>query len=514
MKVIDKNNLLIILLLLIISIFSILPLFQHGFFVTDDGEWMIIRFSAFFQAVKDGQLPVRFLQQLNFGYGYPVPTFLYPGFMYFGTLIHIFKIGFVDTIKVVLGLSLVGAAIFVYFWLEKVFKDRIGAVVGAAASFYVPYHLYDVYTRGSVGEVFAFTWVAFILWMIERKNIFLISVGIFLLIIAHNTMALLFLPLLFIYALLRKVLQLKQLIFCFILGVLLSSFFIIPAVFELPFTQFSQTTIANPVNYFVKYSLIGHGVSFIFLVSILLFFFKRKQAGENPLVILFLIITFLAAFLSTSWSTFIWKIIPSSFIQFPFRFLSYLIITVAFLAAFIVSKMKDKFKKIALTAAILILLLISAYPYGSPKDFTDKGEGFYFTNEATTTVRDEYLPVWAKQKHTQRAANKVEIIKGEGVVQDIVYNNKKIVFTLNAEDNVRVKINTIYWPGWKVFVDNNEVSVSSNNQEGIMEFGAGKGIHQISVRFSETPLRIFSDIVSLLTFIILVFIVVRKKTKL
>src|SRR6185437_5811390 len=112
-----KKELLIILLLLLFSVPAVLPLAHHGFFQTDDGEWMIIRLSAFYQAFHDGQFPVRFLQRLNFGYGYPIAEFLYSGSFYFGSLLYIMRFSFVNSIKITLGISLIGSAIFTYFWL-------------------------------------------------------------------------------------------------------------------------------------------------------------------------------------------------------------------------------------------------------------------------------------------------------------------------------------------------------------------------------------------------------------
>mgnify|MGYP001558299250 FL=1 len=76
-----KETILILFLLLILTIPVILPLLHGGFFQSDDGEWMVIRFSAFHQALRDGQFPVRWLGRLNQEYGYPVANFLYPGFM-------------------------------------------------------------------------------------------------------------------------------------------------------------------------------------------------------------------------------------------------------------------------------------------------------------------------------------------------------------------------------------------------------------------------------------------------
>ncbi|MBI5019227.1 hypothetical protein HZB58_03065 [Candidatus Gottesmanbacteria bacterium] len=66
-------------LLIGIALFAVLyPLMRPGFFVSDDGEWMIIRLSAFYQSLADGQFPVRYLGRLNNSYGYPVANFLYP----------------------------------------------------------------------------------------------------------------------------------------------------------------------------------------------------------------------------------------------------------------------------------------------------------------------------------------------------------------------------------------------------------------------------------------------------
>src|SRR3990167_5974302 len=119
-----------IVILLLLMIPSIWFLLLPGFFESDDGEWMIIRFSAFYQALADGQFPVRFLGRLNNGYGYPVADFLYPGFMYLGIPIHILGLNFTDTIKALLVLSMLGSGLFSYLWLSKLF-DKVSSFFGA-----------------------------------------------------------------------------------------------------------------------------------------------------------------------------------------------------------------------------------------------------------------------------------------------------------------------------------------------------------------------------------------------
>lgn len=495
---IDKKKLLYILFLIILlSLPALLPLFHKGFFTTDDGEWMIIRFSAFHQAFRDGQFPVRFLGRLNQEYGYPVADFLYPGFMYLGEFIHLFKIGFVDTVKIIFGLSLISSAIFSYLWLSKIFR-KIPAFFGSLFLLYNPYHLFDVYRRGSLGEILAIGIIPIILWSIEAKLPFIYALGIGFLILSHNTLALLFLPLILFYMYLRQV---KYLIFSF-LGIGLASFFWLPALYDLQFTIFSKIRVSDWENYFSGLDLIGIANIIVFFIAGIILF-KRKKLDQRS--IFFFIITYLSVFFSLPVSRELWKFLPVSVIQFPFRVLSIGIIGFSFLVAFAL----DLFpKKIQLSLGLLLtfILIFFSAQYVLKNEYFDKGEGYYSTNMATTTVQDEYMPLWVKQKPLQKPEKKVELIKGQGNIKDIVYNNKKISFAIDSNENTLVQINTIYWPGWNAFIGGKKTDIRYNNKGGLIQFSVPSGQHHIIVEFMETPLRLTGDIVSIISFILLIYV--------
>ena len=61
-----------LLLILFISLIALWPFFRRGYFESHDGEWMVIRFSAFHQTLTDGQFPVRFVDRLNNNLGYTI----------------------------------------------------------------------------------------------------------------------------------------------------------------------------------------------------------------------------------------------------------------------------------------------------------------------------------------------------------------------------------------------------------------------------------------------------------
>ncbi len=495
-------------LIILFSVPVIIPLFHSEFFQSDDGEWMIIRFSAFHQALADGQFPVRFLGRLNYGYGYPVADFLYPGFMYFGEIFKFLGFGFVSTIKIILGLSMIGSALFIFLWLSKIFS-RWASFVGSLLYLYVPYHLFDLYKRGSVGEILALGIIPFIFWQIERRSFFWTSVGIGFLILSHNTLALLFLPIIVIYLLTHSLASAVYFLPSIFLGLGLSAFFWIPAIFDLQYTVFDKTKVSDFSDHFASLDLVGLSLLTVFVIVLLTF---RRFDNSNYRTKMLMIFTGVAAvFLSLPISSFAWQLLPSSFVQFPFRFLSITILSAAFLGALLIDKIKGK-KSFAIGVLFLILGFISSFPYLSPAVFFDKGDSYYSTNEGTTTVKNEYMSVWVRDVPKEHFKEKVEIANGE--IKDLVVKTNNISFLTDSKTNTTVTINTIYFPGWMAKVDGKNVPINYQNNKAIMQLNIPSGEHRIEINFSETPIRLASDIVSLVfLFVLLVIAIVGKLGK-
>lgn len=494
------KKLLPFLFLVLLLLPSVLSLLSPGFFETDDGEWMVIRFSAFYQALSDGQFPVRFLGRLNFGYGYPVANFLYPGFMYLAVPIKLLGFSFVNSVKIIFVISMVGGGIFTFAWLSKVF-DKTSALIGGVFYTYTPYHLFDLYKRGSVGEVLSLMWISFILWVIEEKNKLLISIGIFLLAISHNSLFLLFAPLLFVYGIIRKKLDPRESFITFGLGLLMSSFFTLPAIVELSYTSFSKIKISEISNYFASIELIGISSIVVLTLSLLVIYLNKFK--ENKETYLFIIISALSIFLSLNISDVVWKFLPSSLIQFPFRILSYLVVSSAFLSAYVLRSATKK--KLAILFVFGTSIIVSSFPFLGPKVFFDKGDSFYSTNEATTTVKDEYTPYWVLEKPNKHFEKKVEILNSNQDVSGLTYNSKRIYFETAGESDRKVRINTIYYPGWNARVNGPNSNIMFDNSKGLMEINLPKGRNRVELIFSETPLRMASDLISVFAFVALLF---------
>lgn len=491
-------------LLLLYSLPAVIGLLQQGFFVTDDGDWMIIRFAAFYEAFKSGQIPTRFLGQLNNGYGYPIANFAYPGFLYLGIPLHVLGVGVVDTIKIILGVSLIGSGFFTFLWLRK-FASLFASLVGALVYVYLPYHLYDVYTRGSVGEVLALAVVPFILWQLKRRSLLYAAGGIALLLLSHNILAALFFPILLLYQFLVAP-KSFQVFVPFLGGFGLATFFWLPALYDLQYTIFLQTNVSNWQEYFAPLSLVGIVSFFLLVVAGGKLFFSRKKRDVLPLF--FFLLSVFSQGMALPISKPLWEVLPTAFVQFPFRFLSLSILGVAFLATYSVQE-KKRHVSFLLGGSILVVLILSSFSYLLPQQYVHFEEGYYTTNQATTTVKNEYMPKWVKQDALQMIPEKVQIVSGEGTVTLHQFTSKTVVFTAAMKQEGTVQVHRIYYPDWKATIDGKEQRVTYN-EDGIVTIAVPKGEHTVDAVFTETPLRLMSNIISLGSFFFISFFSLRQ----
>ena len=495
MKSSKKNSILFLLLIALASYIAIFPLFKNGFPLTDDGNWMIIRFSAFYEVLRAGQFPVRFLPRLNNGFGYPVADFLYPLFMYLGVPIHVLGFNFQNTIKILMGSSIFLSSVFTFYWLKQKFS-QLPAFLGAIVYAYFPYHLFDLYSRGSVGELLALAIVPFIFWQVERKNIILTSIGIALLILAHNSLAFIFLPIIITYIALIHHNDFKKWLFSIGLSLGLTAFFWIPALYDKQFTVFDQVSVSDFSKYFItlqNFNLYGLFFAVLAVTSLVLLTIKRDRR-----LIYFSVVSLIAVFLTIPLSSIFWKLsVFAGYVQFPFRFISIICLSAAYLSAFQLSIIKNKFIYVIL-GAYLILLVVSSYGFLKPT-LQNYPDSFYSTNQDSTTVKNEYMPKWVEKIPTKSSGEKVTVLKGHQSIQNLFTNGNKISFNFYTPSETSIQINTIYFPGWKVKLDGREVPISYKNENGLIRFSTLSGQHNVLAYFSETPVRLLADFISLVS---------------
>lgn len=530
-----KSTFISLCILLAVSFVITFPFFRPGFFPTDDGEWAVVRLAEMKREIRDGQIPPRWSDFLNHGYGYPLFHFTYPLPYYVGSAVSASGVGLVDTIKILFVASIVISAAGMFFLARSLAGPWAGTV---AALFYVsaPFHLSDLYVRGSLGESLAFSVFPVLCWLGLRfvlrptlVRMALVALALAVLVTTHNVMALLFTPVWIFFMVAVSITYaenfwpflVKRLAPMVLLGMGAASYFFLPALVEKQFVVLSQQRLADASANFISMGdylssswfrpekqLYGIGPFHIaaFVLSILLFVIsdaveKRKHKGFFPFI---LIAAAGVLFLPNPVFSYLWENTMLASVDFPWRILP---VTVFVLSLGTVFLHRFTFGKI-LAVLLVAGALIYQFPDAKPKEYSDKPDSYYETNDATTTSADELMPLWVKRKPANRPENKVEIVQGEAVISDTLYNSRMVAFRVSSLGASIAQVNTIYFPGWEFTLDGNPVQAEyRNNTQGLMRITVPEGDHIIAGNFVRTRVRRVGEIgTSVSLFVILIFL--------
>lgn len=523
-----------LILIFAISLISVWPFLKKGYFKSHDGEWMVIRFTAFHQSLADGQFPVRFTKRLNSNYGYPVFNFLYPGPFYMAEIPKLLGLSYVNSIKAVFIFSSIGSSLLMFWALSKKYSFQ-ASFAGSITYLFAPYRFVDMYVRGSLGESTAFLAPPLILAVIFALNrgktnlLLFLPFAVSFLILAHNVSAIIFLPFLMFYAytILSRSRFISFLKFS-TLGVALSSFFAIPALADLGLVRLSQIKVADTLNYLVPiskliYSQHGFGsnpndtaglsvqigiVSLLSLsVGVAALILKKKMDTSTKYTLITLLITIL---LMTRHSSFLWANIPFiDIIQFPWRLLSLIVL----LSSILVAQTLDATKSYWISTIMVVISIVTTIQYIQPSEWTSYDDSYYSTNEDTTTVKDEYLPLWVQKRPTSRA-NTASVQNSDLSFDSEEINNQGYNAILNASQNTRLTINTIYFPGFYAKIDGKRTNIEyTANTGGLMNIQLPKGRHEVIIKYSKSPIHLASEIISIIALLLTGVLFFRKWQK-
>jgi len=409
--------------LVVVVIFAILAgrslIFESGYFNMHD-DLQMMRQLQLEKCFADGQIPCRWIQDMGYGFGFPLFNF-YPPLPYLiGQAIRLIGFSFVNTVKLNFALSIIVSGIAMYF-LAKEFFGRLGGVLSAVFYVWAPYHAVDVYVRGAMNEAWALAWFPLIFWagyrlVISKKRegtrwIIVLALAYFALFTSHNLMVLILTPFFAVWVLLhlwregawRKI---PQLILSGTLAFGLAAFFTLPALLENKFTQVRSQLVGyyDFTAHFVSIRQLltsrfwGYGpsvwgvtddrmsfqvghihwiLSIVVAATAVLRLLVRSR-GSNPIkklinadrithvALFFIAVGWIAAFLTHSRSTPIWLAIDQmKFIQFPWRFLAIVIFAFSFIVGVIPGiiaewKSRHRFlaKLVATPAQILFSLIL------------------------------------------------------------------------------------------------------------------------------------------------------------
>jgi len=239
---------------------------------------------------------------------------------------------------------------------------------------------------------------------------------------------------------------------------------------------------------------------------------RKIQETGKVLVWLMLGISILYIFLMLSISEFVWKTFSFlQYIQYPWRLLSFVPISVAYLAAYKIDSLK--LHRTQISVIIIFFATIFSYQYMRPVTYEPRVDAYYFTKkdftDGTSSMGNSFSTIWTSWKK-DRPKDVAQIISGDATIVTHKVTPIKYYFEINARVPSIVRFNIVYYPGWTVMIGQSKAPIDFI-KDGVVQFQVGSGITFGSVYFGETPLRVVSDIVSVGSIIILCVIIMRRR---
>jgi len=535
----------IVLFLIIFYLGRNLNPFSSTMFTFHD-ESQPARVQQFALNLKNLKIPPRIAPDFSFKLGFPVFNYYSPFSYWVTSEINLLGVAVAPALKISFLLTLIIGFIFM-FKFASLFFDFYPSLLAAILYISSPWLAIEIFIRGDLAEAWFIALFPASLWFLYKNQasksqwFFLVTTFVIsFTLTAHNVLSLIFVPLIIIFAMFLP--NKKRGLIAIASSFLLSAYFIIPALTEIVQTHvpklsrssdyldhalcwkqlwhstwdygFSIKGCQDSMPFMLGKPQIVLGVlgSIIFLFEI--FFIKTKKHKNRLIILSIIFLTLFTIFLTTNSAFIINKFfLPIlSLFQFPWRFISFGLFGLAFMAGTI--KYPKKFVKIipiSFTAIIIFIIVFNSkfftkHNLSLNKFNSDLLRPAYISQEVAYKI-SQFLPYpvdykkWLVLERGEKDITlkdglfihgldkgKINILQDTPFFKQAVVNSKKII------------INVSYLPYWKIAVDDKYIIPVKLDYLGrpILYL---KEPSVITVRYEQTKIEKISNIISIFTFI-------------
>jgi len=491
----------------------------------------VTRTAEYARAVSQGAWWPQWAPNLGHGYGEPVFLFNPPLFYTVATIPTLAGLPVTTAINLACVFLIVVAGLGAYAWTARLF-GRAGALVAATAYVWSPYLLLDLYVRQALTELAAVCVLPWALWGLSRtcllpgsQRLAQAAVAVGLLLLASTPATLVTAPALLgqvgALAIGRRPASAVRGLAAVALGALMAAAFWVPAATERHLLRFDRLLDNRPAyyNHFLEpwqlfsadwgygQSLpgpadgmgfgLGWGNLLLAACAIVLLALGRARGLIRRQVWFGVMLVVLGAALALEWSAPFWTLLPEiRYLQFPWRFLLLAALGCALLAGAPVALFTRERPRLAAVLATLCIGLIVQDSLGRARPSSLAAIPDIELSAAAIADRDrgrgtayEYETIWTEGRPEKRPTARLVARSGSATIVELHRSAHHERFSVAARGRARLRLNTFYFPGWRVLVNGREHPIDWNNPSGLIELSVDRGEHVVEARFEPTPAR-------------------------
>ena len=516
-----KNKTLKYVILIIVSaLITMLPMFLNEYTSGHDTKFHVANIESLEEQIRSGN-SIKILGNMASNFGYGTGLFYPPLPHISAALINFITNNTLTSIKFVYFIGLVISGITMFFLSKKLSNsDEIG-LLSAIIYMVFPYHISNIYIRDAQNESLLFAFLPIIINGLyelfknnNRKKFYILFIsGYVFSMLTHLTMMVYFSVIVIIFMIFKykqTFKNIKSLIIAsiFILGI--TSFFWMPLLEQKLFGDYRvfqdgvmvQGTWGNGLNPFTYINLFVNWKDekvkyFIDAITLILFVialinFKKVENKFYKYILTFGIISFVI-----STVLFPWDIFPKTFriMQFPWRFVSFVSISVSLIAPLAISSFQDK-KIISIILCVSIILLSQPLLHSFSNEKIDLNNEYYKEGEG---FQREYLPVklYDNIEYYENRENIIINVTNKYATVNIIKNEvPKLEFSVQTEGNVILELPRIYYTGYTLKDSNNKEYKLYENNNGFIEVEIPSGKYMLN--YTGTKIDKVCNIISII----------------
>jgi hypothetical protein len=243
---------------------------------------------------------------------------------------------------------------------------------------------------------------------------------------------------------------------------------------------------------------------------------RRRTSGRGT-ILFFLGLTLVIILAMLPLSLPLWRLLSvAALVQFPWRLLALTAFTLSVPAGAVVLGAEGEGEGDSVTNpglyVLLLVIVLASFGYtlpeytelsprletpAAPLDFElahpDMVSMVAYTQEQprSTPLVAQYLagePLVKAHALTEGAT--VEMVRHGGGSEEII---------VRSSQGATIQFYTYYFPGWRGYVDGQEVPIRPEEPYGLITLDVPAGEHQVKIRFGDTPIRMVGKVISLLS---------------
>ncbi len=529
-----KKKINLFFLLTLISILPIISIFRTGTYESGDFNIHIYRTIAFYDSLKEGNIMPSWAKDLNAAYGYPLFIFNYSFPYYILSLIHFIGFGLINSMKIFLTSSFILSGIFMYAWTKILFKNSFAAFFASVFYLFAPYHLIDLHFKIVVGEILSFTILPLIFLFIQKffikKTLFFLLCATFIyaiLIMAHPVIAFFSgLTMSFYIFFLTHFSFKKSFLYTLSIispGIIISSYswmsliiyekylFIqnvplqtvyFPKLIELLYSPYRLGFLFQGSKGEISF-LIGYVQIFILVATVFLLI-KNNSQKYITYQKYWLLVSIILLFLISPYSKFLWENFLFIKAAGSHRLLLLLSFSISVLSGyFSLIFIKKKWLLIILIAAAIMSTILNWGHRRLIPQITDvtlaenlwkstsESEGHFYANTKWVSTKNPWFSIRPKKR--------AEIVGGTGSIKDVFRNSTLHKYTVVAKNPLKIRENTLYFPGWEAKLNDRSLQISPDDK-GLISLHVPKGSYNLTLTYNDLLPYKITKIISFIGF--------------